>query len=233
MNTKNKNSLSIPNWLDHDKPREKLGQRGKLALTDTELLAIILRTGSAGMNALHIARELLLLADEDLNKLGSMPLEKMTTIKGIGPAKAITITAALELGQRRNEIKTASATRISDSSSAYQLLKFHLSGLQHEEFWIVYLNNAHVVLSTEQLSKGGITGTLVDIRLILKRALELGAVALILAHNHPSGNKKPSPADKKLTRKLTEATRLMDFKVLDHLILTYNDYFSFADAQLL
>ena len=154
-------------------------------------------------------------------------------VPGIGPAKAITISAALELGRRRSLAKMGSIPRIGDSVSAFEILKPLLCDLEHEEFYILYLNNSNQVISTQQLSKGGITSTVVDIRLILRKALEVGAVALIIAHNHPSGNLKPSTADKSLTKKLVAAANLMDLKVLDHLILTYNDYFSFADAELI
>ena len=155
------------------------------------------------------------------------------SFKGIGEAKAVTITAALEIGRRRRIEETKNKTKINSSKQVFELLQPIIGELPHEEFWIVYLNNANTVLQKNQLSKGGITGTLVDIRLVLKQALEYGAVGLILAHNHPSGTLKPSNADKQITAKLKTAATVLDIKVLDHLIITEKAYFSFADQQLL
>jgi DNA repair protein RadC len=153
--------------------------------------------------------------------------------KGIGEAKAVTIAAALEIGRRRRGEEAQEIIKISSSKDAFELLQPSMGELPHEEFWIVYLNNSNKVMHTGQLSKGGITGTLVDVRLVMKQALELGAVALILAHNHPSGGLKPSEADKQITQKLKNAAVALDIKVLDHLIITQKDYFSFADENIL
>lgn len=233
LNQNNRKTLTIEQWSDADKPREKLLAIGKKSLSSTELLAILIRTGSTRKNALELARELLASTGNDLGKIGKMSPENMMNIEGIGPAKAVTITAALELGRRVGTADRTKMPKVEDSAGAYSILKPLIAELEHEEFYLLYLNNSHRVICTQQLSKGGITSTIVDIRLILKKALELGAIALIIAHNHPSGNLKPSAADKALTKKLVDAAKLMDLKVLDHLILTYNDYFSFADAELI
>lgn len=162
-----------------------------------------------------------------------MSLERLQQFKGIGPAKAVILSAALEVGRRLQEDPGGKQLRIRQSRDAFLLLKSQIGHLEHEEFWVICLNNANKVLCTHQLSKGGITGTLVDVRLILKKALELQAVALVLAHNHPSGNLKPSRADQQITRKVKRAANLMDIRVLDHLILNGEEYYSFADEQLL
>lgn len=233
MTKKTKPSRSIAQWAAADKPREKLLEKGKLTLTVTELLAIILRTGAAGKSALDLSRDLMQLVNHDFHQLGLLRVGEMTAVGGIGKAKAATVIAALELGRRHRIHESPKRPRISDSRTAFELFKTRMGTPEHEEFWVLYLNNAHTVLFCQQLSKGGIAGTLVDIRLVLKKALELSAVAMILAHNHPSGVLKPSPADIKLTKKMKAAAIMLDLKVLDHLILSNNDYFSFADAQML
>ena len=162
-----------------------------------------------------------------------MTVSQLMTFKGIGEAKAITIVGALELGRRRRGVEALERNKVTSSESVFELLQPVIGDLPHEEFWAVYLNNANKVLQTLQLSKGGITGTIVDVRLTLKTALQLGAVGIILAHNHPSGTLKPSQADKQLTKKLKLAGESLDIKILDHLIITEKSYFSFADEQLL
>ncbi|MCG2461749.1 DNA repair protein RadC [Flavobacteriaceae bacterium F89] len=226
-------SFSIKNWADGDKPREKLLQKGRSVLSDAELIAILIGSGSRNESAVELSKRILASTNNNLNELGKLSTKQLIQFKGIGEAKAVTIAAALELGRRRRGEEAQKITRITSSKSAFDLLQPMMGDLAHEEFWIVYLNNSNKVMHTAQLSKGGITGTLVDVRLVLKRALEIGAVALILAHNHPSGTLKPSTADKQITKKLQIASEALDIKVLDHLIITQLDYYSFADEKVL
>lgn len=226
-------SLSIKYWSDDDKPREKLIQKGRSVLSDTELMAILIGSGSRNESAVELSKRILASANNSLNELGKLSIKQLMQFKGIGEAKAVTIAAALEVGRRRRGEVARKITKITSSKSVFELLQPKIGELQHEEFWIVYLNNSNKVLQTKQLSKGGITGTLVDVRLVMRQALELGSVALILAHNHPSGTLKPSNADKQITQKLKAAAQALDLKVLDHLIITEKAYFSFADEQIL
>ncbi|NNG08761.1 MAG: DNA repair protein RadC [Arenibacter sp.] len=226
-------SFSIKNWSDDDKPREKLLQKGRSVLSDAELIAILIGSGSRNESAVALSKKILASVDNNLNELGKLSIKQLQQFKGIGEAKAVSIAAALEVGRRRRGEEGRKVTKISSSKNVYDLLQPIMGELPHEEFWIVFLNNSNSVLQAGQLSKGGITGTLVDVRLVLKQALELGAVGLILAHNHPSGTLKPSEADKKITQKLKQASLALDIKVLDHLIITQKEYFSFADENIL
>ncbi|TDQ28975.1 RadC family protein [Zeaxanthinibacter enoshimensis] len=226
-------SLSIKNWSEADRPREKLVRHGKTVLSDTELLAILLGSGSRHESALDLARRILGDNDHNLGKLGRLSIHQLMSYKGVGQAKAVLVSAAMEMGRRRQMADTGIKSAVKCSRDVFELLQPVLGELPHEEFWIVYLNNANKVIFHSQLSRGGITGTLVDVRLVLKKALELGAVALILAHNHPSGTLKPSAADKQLTEKLKKAAVALDIKVLDHLIITETNFFSFADENIL
>lgn len=226
-------SLSIKNWSQDDQPREKLRDKGKSALSDAELVAIIIGSGSRDESALDLCKRILASVDNNLNQLGKLSLKQLMDFKGIGEAKAISIASAMELGRRRRGEDALERKKITSSLSVFELMQPIIGELPHEEFWIIYLNNANKVLQKQQLSKGGITGTLVDVRLVLKNALEFGAVGLILAHNHPSGTLKPSEADKQITQKLKKAGESLDIKVLDHLIVTEKAYFSFADDNLL
>jgi DNA repair protein RadC len=230
---KSNGSFSIKNWSQDDQPREKLRDKGKLVLSDAELVAIIIGSGNRDESAVDLAKRILASVDHNLNALGKLSLKQLMEFKGIGEAKAITIAAALELGRRRKLEDTKQLTKITSSRDVFQLMQPILGELPHEEFWILYLNNSNKVLQKNQLSKGGITGTLVDVRLVLKTALEVGAVSLILVHNHPSGTLNPSQADKDLTLKLKRASEHLDMKVLDHLIITETNYFSFADENTL
>ena len=226
-------SLSIKNWSDDDKPREKLVRKGKSVLSDAELIAILIGSGSRNESAVGLSKRILASVNNNLNNLGKLTIKQLTQFKGIGEAKAVTIVAALEMGRRRRGEEAQKITKINASADVFELLQPIVGELEHEEFWIVYLNNSNKVLHTAQLSKGGITGTLVDVRLVMRQALEFGAVALVLAHNHPSGTLKPSGADKQITQKLKAAAMALDIKILDHLIITQKDYFSFADEKLL
>ncbi|SFW41666.1 RadC family protein [Cellulophaga fucicola] len=227
------NSFSIKNWSNDDKPREKLVQKGKAVLSDAELVAILIGSGSRDESAVELSKRILASVNNNLNQLGKLSIGQLMQFKGIGEAKAVTIAAALEMGRRRRGEEVAKIEKIGSSKDVFNLLQPILGELPHEEFWIVYLNNSNKVLHQAQLSKGGITGTLVDVRLVLKQALEIGAIGLILAHNHPSGGLNPSAADKQITQKLKTAAQALDMKVLDHIIITQREYFSFADDNLL
>ena len=228
-----KTSLSIKNWSQEDQPREKLRDKGKLILSDAELIAILLGSGNREESAVALSKRVLASVDNNLNELGKLSLKQLMVFKGIGEAKAITIAAAMELGRRRRKQDPLNKKQINSSLAVFKLMQPIIGELPHEEFWIIYLNNANRIIQKNQLSKGGITGTLVDIRLVLKKALEVGAIHLILAHNHPSGILKPSSTDKSLTQKLKVAAESLDIKVLDHLIITEKSYFSFADENIL
>ncbi|MEP0211868.1 MAG: DNA repair protein RadC [Cellulophaga sp.] len=226
-------SFSIKNWSDNDKPREKLVQKGKSVLSDAELIAILIGSGSRNESAVELSKRILGSVNNNLNDLGKLSINQLMQFKGIGEAKAVTIAAALEMGRRRRGEEAQKIEKIGSSKDVFNLLQPLLGELPHEEFWIIYLNNSNKVIHKAQLSKGGITGTLVDVRLVLKQALEIGAIGLILAHNHPSGGLKPSAADKQITEKLKNAAAALDMKVLDHIIITQREYFSFADDNLL
>ena len=225
--------FSIKIWAVDDRPREKLLRKGKLALSDSELIAILIGSGNRKETAVELSKQILASTQNNLSELGKLSVNQLCKFNGIGEAKAITIIAALELGRRRRLENALERTKITSSRSVFELMQPIIGELPHEEFWIIYLNNSNKVIDKLQLSKGGITGTLVDVRLTLKKALELGAVALILAHNHPSGTLKPSMADKNITQKLKTASESLDIKVLDHLIVTEMSYFSFADEAIL
>ena len=225
--------FSIKNWSQDDQPREKLLYKGKAALSDAELVAILIGSGNRQESAVALCKRILASTDNNLSALGKLSIKQLMEFKGIGEAKAISIIAALELGRRRRGEEALEKKKITSSESVFELMQPVIGELEHEEFWIIYVNNSNKVLQKNQLSKGGITGTLVDVRLVLKNALEVGATGLILAHNHPSGTLKPSEADKQITQKLKGAAQSLDIKVLDHLIITEKAYFSFADESLL
>lgn len=226
-------SFSIKNWSQDDQPREKLLHKGKAALSDAELVAILIGSGNRDESAVDLCKRILASTNNNLSALGKLSIKQLMEFKGIGEAKAISIIAALELGRRRRGEEALEKKKITSSNSVFELMQPVIGELEHEEFWIIYLNNSNRVIQKNQLSKGGITGTLVDVRLVLKNALEHGATGLILAHNHPSGTLKPSEADKQITLKLKTAAQSLDIKVLDHLIITEKAYFSFADETLL
>ena len=220
---------SIKEWLVNDRPREKFIQKGCEYLSDTELLAILIRSGTQDRSALVVAQEVLRLADDNLSLLAKLKIKDLLTIKGIGNTKAITLMTALELGRRRRVSEAADRSQIASSHDAFDLMKPLMEDLETEQFWVLYLNNANKVLSKLKISDGGMTATVVDVRLILKHALGLNATALILCHNHPSGTLVPSKADAVITNKIKRAAQCMDIQVLDHLIITDQSYFSFAD----
>ncbi len=227
------NSFSIKNWSEDDRPREKLLLKGRIALSDAELVAILIGSGSRNESAVSLSQRILASVGNNLSELGRLSVSELMEFKGIGEAKAISIAAAMELGRRRRAGEALERKKITSSNSVFEYMQPIIGELPHEEFWILYLNNSNKVIKSAQLSKGGITGTVVDVRLAFKEALLLGAVGIILAHNHPSGTLKPSQADIQLTKKLKIAGDSLDIKVLDHLIITEKAYFSFADENML
>jgi DNA repair protein RadC len=226
-------NMSMKSWSVEDQPREKYLRLGGQKLTDAELLAIVIGNGSVGQSALSLAKSLLIRSGNDLQKLFELSVENLMDFKGVGKVKAVKIKASLDLGYRLLPLIPSKPLSLSSSAAAFSVLKPVLIGLAHEEFWVLYLDNAHVVIERSLLGKGGFTATVVDIRLVLQQALKWGATAMIVAHNHPTGNLTPSAADKTLTLKLKDAAKLLDMVLLDHIIVGKNEYFSFADQQLL
>ncbi len=229
----NSSYISIKDWSENDQPREKLLKNGSSSLSDAELIAILLGTGTVSMSAVEVSRNVLQDANQSLQQLGKKTLKELMKHKGIGEAKAITIAAAMELGRRRAMEMPDRVVKITCSHDVFKVLQPVIGELEHEEFWALLLDNSHKVLEKHQISKGGITATHVDSRLIFKKALEAGAVAVIIAHNHPSGTLNPSAADKQITSKILQAGDILDIKVLDHIIITQQDYYSFADNGIL
>lgn len=223
--------FSIKDWAEDDKPREKLILKGKGILSDAELIAILIGSGSRNESAVDLSKRILA-SVENLNALGKLSLQQLITFKGIGQAKAITIIAAMELGRRRRSEETANFTKITSSKVVFNIMQPIIGELPHEEFWVLYLNNSNKVIYKSQLSKGGITGTVVDLRLIFKIAFECNATAIILSHNHPSGVLLPSDSDKQITKKLKDAGKNLDIKVVDHIIITEKGYYSFMDEGI-
>jgi len=224
---------TIKDWSVEDRPREKLLKSGVQTLSNAELIALLIGSGTREASAVHVARNILASAGNNLQELAKLTTDDLLKIKGIGTARAITLLAALELGKRKNSSYNGEAVMIKNSQTAYEVLVPTLGGLQHEEFWIIILNRAHKVIKTEKISQGGLTGTVIDTRMILKHALDKRATSLIIAHNHPSGNRKPSDADVKITRKIKNAAEIMDIQVLDHIIVAGDHYFSFADEGVM
>ena len=226
-------SRTILSWAEEDRPREKLMLKGKAALSDAELIAIIIGSGTVDLSAVDVGKIILQKANNNLNELAKLSLKDLMKVKGIGEAKAITIAAALELGRRRKDAEVMRRPKITSSRDAYEQIKPYLLDLPHEEFWLLLLNRANEVIKPVQISQGGVSGTVADPKLIFKQAIDHLASAIILIHNHPSGNLTPSQADKDLTKRLKEAGKLLDTPVLDHLIFTDASYLSFADEGLL
>lgn len=226
-------SRPIRDWAPDDRPREKMIQKGPAGLTDSELLAILINSGGKESSALDIARNMLALAGNNLAELGKLSLGRLQKVKGIGKAKAILIAAALELGRRRIDIRSPSKITVRTSGDIARYLGQVMRDLDHEVFAIVFLNRANRIKHFEIISRGGITGTVADPRIILRKALEEGATSIVLSHNHPSGNLMPSRADEEITRKITEAAKLLDITVLDHIIVSEEGYYSFADEGMM
>jgi DNA repair protein RadC len=227
------NHLNILSWAEEDRSREKLLLKGKSALSDAELIAILIGSGTRSISAVDVAKMILSAADYNLNKLAKFSVKDLQKIKGIGEAKAITIVSALELGRRRKESDFSEKVKITCSNDIYQLIKPELIDLPKEEFWIILLNRANQLIKKEQISSGGISGTVADPKIIFKAALDQYASSIILVHNHPSGNLKPSRADLDLTSKMKSAGKLLEIPVLDHIIFSDEGYLSFADDGIL
>jgi DNA repair protein RadC len=224
---------SIRNWASDDRPREKLLANGVNNLSNAELLAILLGSGTRETSAVELSRQLLQKADNNLAELGKYSVAELTKIKGIGEAKAVSIVAAFEIGKRRCSTDISDRLTITSSKDVYNYFHPILADLVHEEFWALYLNRSNKIIEKYKLSQGGVSGTVTDIRLLLKRAIELLASSLIVCHNHPSGNINPSENDTAITNKIKVAASQMDIRLLDHVIIANNSYFSFTDEGIL
>jgi DNA repair protein RadC len=234
MNTENySQNLKILSWAEEDRPREKLMIKGKSALSDAELIGILIGSGTISMSAVDLAKVILNGVDNNLNELAKLSVKDLQKFKGIGEAKAISIMSALELGRRRRESEAPKKMRITSSKDVYDIMAPDLLDLMHEEFWVILLNRANAVIKKVQISAGGVAGTVADPKIIFKTALENLASGIILVHNHPSGNLLPSQADKEITRKMKDAGKLLEVPVLDHVIFADKNYFSFADEGIL
>ena len=225
--------LTIKSWALDDRPREKLLVKGKIALSDAELIAILIGSGNRDESAVGLSKRILKSVDGNINALAKLSVEKLMEFKGIGEAKAIAIITALELGKRRQLETALEKPKINSSKDVFNLMQPIIGDLEHEEFWVLFLNNSNKVIGKSQISKGGLTATVVDVRLLFKRALELVCVGIIVCHNHPSGKLEASNADKQITQKIKQAGATLDIKLLDHLIITQKAYFSFADERLI
>ena len=230
---KKESHFTIRQFAESDRPREKMLSHGPQFLTDAELLALIIGSGNPGETAIQLMQRLLATVDHRVTELHQLSVAKLTQWKGIGPAKAVKIKACLELSKRMSLQATQQKTECSSSRSAFELFRPVLSYLPHEEFWGLYLNQRNHVIHRQCLSKGGLINTAIDVRLVLRVALEHRATAIIVAHNHPTGNLLPSRADELITQKLHKAAQMMDIKLLDHLIIGEKTYFSFADEKRL
>lgn len=226
-------SLKITDWALEDRPREKSIEKGMSSLSDAELLAILINSGTKNKSAVDLGRELLVKVNNNLNTLGKLSIAELKTLQGIGTARAVTIAAALELGRRRKLSEVPEVPQIKCSKDVADIFQPLLSDLPHEEFWILFLNRSNKVINRMKLSQGGVSGTVTDVRMVMKRAIECLASGIIVCHNHPSGNLNPSDADTKITQKIKDAGMLMDIQLLDHLIITDREYYSFADNGLL
>ncbi|WP_017257439.1 RadC family protein [Pedobacter arcticus] len=225
--------ITIKAWAEEDRPREKLLALGRRSLSDAELIAILIGSGSTTESAVDLSKRILHTYQNNLASIAKLSVQELCKFKGIGEAKAISIIAGLELGRRRKETETVITDKITCSKDGFNILAPYFSDLLHEEFWILLLNRTNKVMNKILISKGGISGTVVDSKIIFKAALEHNAVNLVLAHNHPSGNLKPSQQDLSLTKKLAAAGELLDIKILDHLVFAGKGYFSFADEGYL
>lgn len=226
-------NLSIKSWAEEDRPREKLLEKGRHILSDAELIAILIGSGNRNESAVDLSKRILLANNNNLFQLGKLSVHDLTKFEGIGEAKALSIIAALELGRRRKESDPEKRIKIGSSADAATAVKEMFLDLPHEEFWILMLNRANEIIRKEMISRGGVSGTVVDPRIIFKSAVQHLACAIILCHNHPSGNLKPSEADIRLTRKIKESGALLEIPVLDHLIITDKGHFSFADEGMM
>ena len=226
-------TINIKSWAIEDRPREKLLDKGRHILSEAELIAILIGSGSKNETAVELSKRILVNVNNNLNELGKLSVQELMKFKGIGEAKAISIIAALELGRRRKETEFIRKDKITGSRDVYEIVKPLLIDLPHEEFWLLILNRANFIVKKELISRGGIAGTVVDTKLIFKRAVDNYASSIVVCHNHPSGNLKPSEADVKLTKSIKEAGKVMEIPLLDHLIVTEHGYYSFGDEGLI
>lgn len=229
----NPKKLTIKEWAIDDRPREKMIQKGASALSNAELIAILLGNGTVEDTAVGLGQKLLQMASNNLNELAKFDFQRLCKIKGIGEAKAVRLIAALELGKRRNIERVIERKKITCSNDVADIFVPQLQDLPHEEFWIVLLNRSNLIIDMNRMSQGGIAGTVTDVRIILKTALDRMATQLILCHNHPSGNLQPSKEDINFTKKILEAGKLLDIQLLDHIIVANTGYYSFADNGML
>ena len=225
--------LTIKGWALDDRPREKLVLKGRKSLSDAELIAILIGSGSRNQSAVSLSKKILNSVNNNINELAKLSVEELTRFHGVGAAKAIAIITALELGKRRQLETALELPEISTSKGVFHLMQPIIGDLQHEEFWAIFLNNSNKVIAKHRLSKGGLTVSVVDVRLLYMKALATACVGVIVCHNHPSGKLTPSKADKEVTLKIKEAGSTLDIKLLDHLIITEKSYFSFADDGIL
>jgi len=227
------NAHTLKSWAVEERPREKVMANGIQYLSDTELLAILMGSGTRNTTAVELARNILGGIGNDLHELGRQSISDLQKVKGVGPAKAISIMAAMELGRRRSGVPHAEKIPVKSSETIFKLFHPLLGDLEHEEFWLLMLNRANRVLGRFKVSQGGLSGTVIDTRIILKKALDNLSSSIIVCHNHPSGNKQPSDADVKITEKLKKASEMLEIKFLDHVIIADKSYFSFADEGLI
>lgn len=226
-------SKAITTWAEEDRPREKMLLKGKQALSDAELIAILMGSGNRQQTAVELAQTILLSVNYELNELAKLSIKDLMKFKGVGEAKAISIAAALEIGRRRKDTQAVERQKILNSISSYEALKPFMMDLQHEEFWVILLDRSHKILKIKQVSIGGVSGTFADPKMIFKIAIENLASSIIVAHNHPSGEVKPSQQDLRLTKKLIEAGKIFDINVMDHIIFANDKYLSMNDEQLM
>ncbi len=227
------NYTSIKNWAEEDRPREKLLQKGSSSLTDSELLAIIIGSGTKTESAIDLSKKILASAENNLNNLSKFSIEEFTSIKGIGTAKAISLIAVFELGRRRNLAEAKQIESVRSSREIYNIMHPRIGDLKHEEFWVLYVNNKNAIIGEKRISSGGTTYTVVDTKIIARNAISLLATGVILCHNHPSENCSPSREDKNITSQIQEAMKLIDCRLLDHVIISGKSYYSFCDEGLL
>lgn len=225
--------LSIKQWAVEDRPREKMLKHGFAALSNAELMAILIGSGNRQESAVELSRRILADFKNDLDQMGKASVDKLKTYKGMGEAKTINVLAALELGKRRQLTGSDKRPKVYTSDDAFNIMAIDLVELQHEEFWVLYLDRANNLIDKSRISQGGLTGTVIDVRIIMKQAIEKLASSIVLLHNHPSGNLNPSQADIDITKKASEAAKLLDMKVIDHLIIADRKFMSFADDGLL
>jgi len=227
------NKFGIKSWAEEDRPREKMMEKGRHVLTEAELIAILIGSGSRDETAVELSKRILSSVGNNLNDLGKLNIHDLTRFKGIGEAKAVSVIAAMELGRRRKETEVVKRNKITSSKDVFDILNPILIDLPFEEFWLLILNRANLVIKKEMISRGGVSGTVVDTKIIFKAAIENYASSIIICHNHPSGNLKPSEADIRITKNIKEAGKLMEIPLLDHLIVAETGFYSFADEGML